>query len=186
MKKLIVFVVLAFLMFGIVGCEESLRFAPSESIKQTAELTNQMARKINTEGTEAQSPASRKLVKGTQVALSYIGRPKEVPEPEHFETVSDQAQQDAEKRPDAWQMADSAIDLGIGVCALLGGVYGTRAVKFLKVARTKSKALQEIVKGNELFKETANEQTKQAFAIAQNKKQKTNGTKQIVAEMKLV
>ena len=184
MKKLII-VTLACLVFGVIGCEEAFRFAPSESIKQTAELTNQMARKINTEGTGAKSPASRQLVKGTQVALSYIGRPKEVPEPEQFETVSDQAQQDAEQRPDAWQMADSAIDLGIGVCALLGGVYGSRAVKFLKVARTKSKALQEIVQANELFKETANEQTKKAFAEAQNTKQITNGTKKIVADLKL-
>lgn len=184
MKKLIV-TILAFVVLVLVGgCEEALRFAPSESIKQTAELTNQMARKINSEGTDAQSPASRQLIKGTQVALSYIGRPKEVPEPEQFDIITAQAQQDAEKRPDAWQMADSAIELGIGVCALLGGIYGTRAVKFLKDARTKSKALQEIVAGNELFKKTSESGMASTFTNSHNSAQ-SKETKKIVADLKL-
>lgn len=185
MKKLMLWAILALgVLVSAGGCEEALRFAPSESIKQTAELTNQMARKINTEGIEAQSPASKQMVKGTQVALSYIGRPKEIPEPEQFDIISDQAQQDAEKRPDAWQMADSAIELGIGVCALLGGVYGTRAVKFLKDARTKSKALQEIVDGNELFKKSSEQGTASAFANSHNNAQSIE-TKKIVADLKL-
>ena len=56
------------------------------------------------------------------------------------------------ERPDPWQVADSALEVGIGVCALFGGVLGTRAVRFLRDARTKSQALREIIQGNELFK----------------------------------
>ena len=48
-------------------------------------------------------------------------------------------------RPDPWQVADSVMEFGIGLCALLGGVCGTRAVQFLKNARTAT--LQRRVRG---------------------------------------
>jgi hypothetical protein len=73
------------------------------------------------------------------------------------------------------------MELGIGICALLGGVYGTRAVGFLKGARAKSKALQEIIVGNELFKK--NNQT-QVTAFKQAQQNQSPTTRQIVAEMK--
>jgi hypothetical protein len=73
------------------------------------------------------------------------------------------------------------LELGIGICALLGGVYGTRAVGFLKDARTKSKALQEIIAGNELFKK--NNQT-QVSAFKESHRSQSPETRQIVAEMK--
>jgi hypothetical protein len=91
------------------------------------------------------------------------------------------------ERPDAWQLADSAFELAIGVCALLGGVYGTRAVKFLKDARAKSKALKEIIEGNELFKKQAAAvpNDKQAvFAFKEAHKNQSTQTRQIVAETK--
>ena len=78
-------------------------------------------------------------------------------------------------------MADSAMELGIAICALLGGVYGTRAVRFLKEARAKSKALKEIIQGNELFKDLNAEQTA-AFKNA-HKKQSAE-TRKLVAELK--
>jgi len=84
-------------------------------------------------------------------------------------------------RPDTWQVADSALELGIGICALLGGVYGTKAVRFLGQARTKSKALQEIVAGNELFKK---ENETQASAFKQAHQSQSPATRQIVAQMK--
>ncbi len=90
-------------------------------------------------------------------------------------------QQGAE-RPDAWQVADSMLELSIGICALLGGVYGTRAVRFLKDARTKSKALQEIITGNELFKRRNQSQT---AAFKEAHKNQSSQTRQIVAQMKL-
>jgi hypothetical protein len=91
------------------------------------------------------------------------------------------------ERPDAWQLADSAFELAIGVCALLGGVYGTRAVKFLKDARAKSKALKEIIEGNELFKKQAaavpNDKPA-VFAFKEAHKNQSPQTRQIVAETK--
>jgi len=89
--------------------------------------------------------------------------------------------QQSSDRPDAWQVADSAMELGIGICALLGGVYGTRAVGFLKNAKTKSKALQEIITGNELFKK--NNQT-QVTAFKQAQQNQSPETKQLVAQLK--
>jgi hypothetical protein len=95
--------------------------------------------------------------------ISYYGLPKEFPPAETAEDIltesslqlANTALAQSAERPDAWQLADSAFELAIGVCALLGGVYGTRAVRFLKEARAKSRALKEIIEGNELFKNTA-------------------------------
>ena len=171
---------------NISGCE-SLRFAPKESQKQAAELTHALAKKVNFEGTAPASPASQQLVTGTLAALSYTGRPATPPDPDQFDTIAAQATQDALERPDPWQVADSALELGIGVCALIGGVYGTKAVKFLQQAREKSKALQEIIQGNELFKQQLGEQNAEiakSFKEAQNSTQKSVATKLIVTEMK--
>lgn len=184
MKKECIIVMVVVMVFGCMGCEEPLRFAPSEVIKEASELTHLLARKIESEGTEAHSPASKQLVKGTQANLTYVGRPKVQPDPEQFDTITSQAQSDAEQRPDAWQVADSAMDLGIGICALLGGVAGTKGVKALMDARAKSKALQEIVAGNELFKNKGDPNINGAFATAQNEAQ-SKETKQVVAQLKL-
>ncbi len=78
-------------------------------------------------------------------------------------------------------------ELAIGICALLGGVYGTRAVRFLKEARAKSKALQEIIAGNELFKKQAFEVPNDklaVFAFKEAHKNQSPQTRQIVAETK--
>ena len=85
------------------------------------------------------------------------------------------------QRPDGWQLADSALELAIGISVLLGGVYGTRALRFLKDAQIKSKALKEIIEGNELFKKQ-NESSAAAFKQAQQSQ--SPETRQIVAEMK--
>jgi hypothetical protein len=73
------------------------------------------------------------------------------------------------------------LELGIGICALLGGVYGTRAVGFLRQTRTKSKALKEIITGNELFKK---QNASSALAFKQAHQNQSAQTRQIVTEMK--
>ena len=78
-------------------------------------------------------------------------------------------------------MADNVFGLAIGISALLGGVYGTRAVRFLKQARVKQKALQEIITGNELFKKQ-NAEINSAFKQAH--KDQSPQTRQIVAQLK--
>ncbi len=175
------------------GCE-SLRFAPTETQKQNAWLHNRTA--IVTSETAKSENTSEKLQDLTKLSelqsrafVSYYGLPEEFPRAETAEDILAQSNQqlartaltESAERPDAWQVADSALELAIGVCALFGGVYGTRAVQFLREAQTKSKALKEIVEGNELFKKQ-NESAVAAFKQAQQNQ--SPATRQIVAEMK--
>ena len=175
------------------GCE-TLRFAPSETQKQNAWLHNRTA--IITAETARSGNTSEELRALTKLSelqsrpfTAYFGLPKEFPQAETAEDILAQsnwqlarmALTESAERPDAWQLADSAFELAIGVCALLGGVYGTKAVKFLKEAQTKSKALREIIEGNELFKSSSPEYSS-AFKEAQ--KNQSPQTCQIVAETK--
>lgn len=73
------------------------------------------------------------------------------------------------------------LELGIGICALLGGVYGTRAVRFLNDTRGKSKALKEIIAGNELFKK---QNASASAAFKQVHQNQSSQTRQLVAQMK--
>ena len=120
---------------------------------------------------------------------SYFGLPAEFPPSgtaedvlgeSNFQLARTALQQGAD-RPDAWKVADSMLELGIGICALLGGVYGTRAVGFLRQAKTKSRALKEIITGNELFKK---QNASSASAFKQAHQNQSAQTRQIVAEIK--
>jgi len=175
------------------GCE-SLRFAPTEAQKQNAWLHNRTAMvSAETAKSENASEELQALTKLSELQsrafVSYNGLPKEFPQAETAEDILAQsnwqlartALTESAERPDVWQLADSALELAIGICALLGGVYGTRAVRFLKEAQAKSKALKEIIEGNELFKEQ-NESSVAAFKQAQQNQ--SPATRQIVAETK--
>ena len=177
----------------LAGCD-SLRFAPTEAQKQNAWLHNRtttiVADTARDEQASGQLQALAELSElQSQAFTSYFGLPKEFPQATCAEDVLAQsnrqlaqtALRQSGERPDAWQVADSAMELGIGVCALFGGVYGTRAVQFLRGARTKSKALQEIVAGNELFKKN-NQSQVVAFKDAQQNQSPT--TRHIVAQLK--
>lgn len=176
-----------------VGCD-SLRFAPTETQKQNAWLHNQTAiitaETAKSENTSERLQALTKLSElQSRVFVSYHGLPKKLPQADTAEDILAQsnwqlartALTESAERPDVWQLADSAFELAIGVCALLGGVYGTRAVKFLREAKAKSQALKEIIEGNELFKKQ-NESSIAAFKQAQQLQ--SPQTRQIVAEMK--
>jgi len=190
-----VIVVLACACVGLVltGCD-TLRFAPSEAQKQNAWLHNRTA--IVAAQTARAENVSQVLQALTQLGekqsrafTAYYGLPNEFPPAETAEELlaesnwqlAETALQAGADRPDPWQVADSMLELGIGVCALLGGVYGTRAVRFLKDARGKSKALQEIIVGNETFKKE-NESSAAAFKQAHNTQ--SPQTRQLVASMK--
>ena len=192
MKKILAALILSCLLSA--GCD-SLRFAPSEQQKQNAWLHNRTIT-IASDTARAES-ASEKLQALTRLSelqsrafTSYCGLPKEFPKAETAEEIlaesnwqlSQTALQQSGERPDGWQVADSMLELAIGICALLGGVYGSRAVGFLKQARAKSKALQEIVAGNELFKKQHSEAVT-AFKEAQ--KDQSVQTRQIVTQMKV-
>jgi hypothetical protein len=176
-----------------IGCDR-LRFAPTEEQKQNAWLHNRTttiaADTSKTENASEQLQALTQLSELQSRAFSsYFGLPKEFPRSETVEDVlaesnfqlTHTAMQQGAERPDAWEVADSMLELGIGICALLGGVYGSRAVGFLRQTKTKSKALKEIITGNELFKK---QNASSASAFKQAHQNQSAPTRQIVAEMK--
>ena len=179
--------------FLLIGCD-SLRFAPTEAQKQNAWLHNRTTIvAADTAGQEAASEKLQALTKLSQLQsrafTSYYGLPKKFPQAYTTEEILSQsnfqlaqmALANSAKRPNAWQLADNVFELAIGISALLGGVYGTRAVRHLKEARAKSKALKEIIEGNELFKKQ-NESYASTFKEAH--KDQSPQTRQIVAQMK--
>lgn len=191
MKKIIL---TASVLFFIAGCG-TLRFAPSQIQKQNAWLHSRTMQ-VTSEEARAEG-ASQKLQALTQLGesqsrafVAYYGLPEKLPSANTTEDIlsesninlSKAALQESSQRPDGWHVADSAIDLGIGIFALLGGVYGTQAARFLKNAKTKSKALKEIIEGNELFKQQ-NETSVAAFKQAHSSQ--SPETRQIVTEIKV-
>lgn len=177
----------------IAGCD-SLRFAPSQEQKQNAWLHNRtVAAAADTARAEDTSQELQALTKLSELQsrafTSYYGLPREYPQTETTEDIlaesnwqlAGTALAESAERPDAWQVADSVLEMGIGICALLGGVYGTRAVRFLKDARGKSQALKEIIEGNELFKKQ-NASQSQAFKTAHA--HQSGQTRQLVAQLK--
>jgi hypothetical protein len=180
-------------IFVICGCD-SLRLAPSEQQKQNAWLHNRTA--AAAAETATAEPTSQELQALTKLSelqsrafTSYCGLPKEYPPAETTQEILSQASwqlagtalTETAERPDPWQVADSMLELGIGICALLGGIGGTGAVRFLRDARTKSQALKEIVQGNELFKKQNADQTQAFKAAHQNQSPET---RQLVTAMK--
>lgn len=191
MKKVLTPLILISIL--LAGCE-TLRFAPNQAQKQNTWLHNRTA--IITAQTACAENTSQKLQALTNLSelqsrafVSYYGLPEELPAAETDEDILNQSSfnlartvlADSADRPDTWQIADSALELGIGLCALFGGVYGTATVRFLKQARAKSKALREIIMGNELFKK---QYTEFADKFKEAQKNQSLQTRQIVAEMK--
>ena len=179
MKGTLITLLLITLILGAFGCEEPLRLAPSEAQKQTAFLTADLAKEVEQKGTDPASPAARKLVQGTRSMAIYMGTPKVPADPDEFETVASEAEQQAYERPDPWKVADHLLELGIGVTAVVGGGTGTVIASKLKKLRQKSKALEEIVKGNELLKKNGGD-----FKTAHSKQ--SPATKALVAEIRAV
>jgi hypothetical protein len=177
----------------LAGCD-SLRFAPTEAQKQNAWLHNRTAIvTAETAKAEDTSPTLQALTQLGEVQSrafsAYCGLPKEFPSAGTAEDIlaesnlqlASTALQESADRPDPWQVADSMLEMGIGICALLGGVYGTRAVGFLKDARGKSNALKEIIAGNEQFKK---QNQSQAIAFKQAHQNQSPQTRRFVAQMK--
>lgn len=175
------------------GCD-CLRLAPSEQQKENAWLHNRTtaaaAEGARIEKTSSELQALTQLAEQqSQAFTTYYGLPEEYPQAQTSEQILSQANWDLAKtattesaaRPDPWSVADSLLEFGIGITALLGGVYGTRVAGFLKEARTRSQALKEIVQGNELFKK---QQPAQAQAFKSAQAQQSSETRQIVAELK--
>lgn len=177
----------------LAGCE-GLRFSPSEIEKQNAWLHNRTT--VMTAETAKAEQASEKLQKLTDLSklqsqsfVSYYGVPKDIPQADSAEAVltesnfllGQEALRVSADRPDPFALAGSALDLAIGISALFGGVYGVRALQFFKTAKQKSEALQEIIVGNELFKQ---QNSSYASAFKDAHKEQSPETRQLVAQMK--
>jgi hypothetical protein len=186
------FAIILFALF-LCGCD-TLRFAPDQEQRQNAWLHNrtaQMAADI-ADRQEVSEPLKglTKLSEIQSRAFSaYCGLPEEFPKAETIEDVlvessfdlARNASASSANRPDLWNLADSAIELGIGIAALFGGIYGVKASTFLKQARFKSDALREVITGNELFKQN-NINSVGAFKLAHDSQ--SPQTRKIVTEIK--
>ena len=193
-KKLTVQVIILFFLLCATlivfssGCESQLRFAPAEPQKKIALQAHLTARDIEAEGTDPHSPAAKQQVQATQVALAYTGLPKN-PVIEDYPTTVAQAQSDVSQRPTAEQ-AFEAVEGGLSLAAELAilfgmggaGFGGKKLIDWLKLAREKNKALQEIITGNELFIDNAEPAAKNNFKQFQKKQSLT--TKRLVTELK--
>lgn len=190
MKKILVMTIFCFVFSGC----DSLRLAPGQKQKQNAWLHNRTAI-VTAEAARAEN-TSEKLKSLTQLGelqsrsfVAYCGLPKEFPKAETADDILAEANwqlaraslTEAAGRPDGWQLADNVIEIAIGLCALFGGAYGVRLAQFLKTARDKSKALKEIIEGNELFKDQ-NTDAVAAFKAAH--KDQSPQTRQLVTEFK--
>jgi len=177
----------------LTGCD-SLRFAPTESQKQNAWLHNRTA--AMTAEIARDESVSDKLKALSSLSelqsrpfVSYYGLPKEFPQTETAEDILAEsnvqlaraALTESSQRPNGWEFADNALELAIGICALLGGAYGTKAVQFLRETKTKSQALKEIIAGNEIFKK---QNADSVAAFKQAHQVQSPATRQIVAETK--
>jgi hypothetical protein len=192
MRKNLVWITCLFCLF-LSGCE-TFRFAPGEAQKQNAWLHNRTAmltaQAACDENSSEQLQALTKLSElQSRAFTSYYGLPKQFPHAESVEDIlsesnialTNTALMESADRPDLWQAADNGLELAIGIFALFGGVYGTKAVSFLKQAKTKSTALKEIINGNDLFKKQ-NAESAQAFK--QSHASQSPQTRQLVAQMK--
>ena len=187
------FLFIGLVVFCVAGCD-SLRFAPGEAQKQNAWLHNRTAQMA---ADLAKSENASKEMRGlttlseaqSRAFCADYGLPKEFPSASSVEEIlaesnialAGSALYESSARPDAWDVADGVIELGIGIAALFGGVYGTKAMRYLRSARGKSKALREIVEGNEIFKHLNNDSA-EAFKAAH--KGQSSQTRQIVAKTK--
>ena len=186
-------IILSGFCFLLIGCD-SLRLAPSEAQKQNAWLHNRTTMTIAQ--TAREQNVCEKLQALTNLSelqsrafTSYYGLPKEFPPSQtdgdlltqsNFK-LANTALNDSVERGDLFSLADNVFGLAIGISALLGGVYGTRTIGFLKIARAKSQALKEIITGNELFK---NQTDEFAAAFKAAHKNQSPQTRQIVAAEK--
>ena len=114
------------------------------------------------------------------VAVAGCGSLRLAPGQMERPQATDALPEDSQQQ-DAWALADGLFELGAGVAGLFGGVYAARLVRAVDEARKKSRALKEIVEGNELFKKR-NPATIADFKEAQSLQ--SQDTRRLVASLK--
>lgn len=191
-----VFLVSIIICIFMLGCE-TLRLAPTEIQKQNAYLHQRTTRlAADTAQNENASDQLQILTDlshlQSQSYTSYFGLPKELPQAYTAQDVLVQSNYDlaaasleqSQQRPeidDIFDQADAMFDLAIGIAAVIGGVCGTKAVRFLKDAKAKSQALKEVIQNNELFKK---QNPDSAAAFNQVQASQSPETKKLVTGVK--
>jgi len=189
----IILIVLVAVFLVTAGCA-SFRLAPTESQKLNAWLhyrTTAIASELaaSEQSSESLCKLTNLSTAQSSVFLADYGLPAKLPQIDSAQDILSQQNwdaalqilDDAQNAPKGWDIADSAIELGIAVAGLLGGAYGLRFAGFLTQVQQKSKALREIIIGNELFKKQ-NENLSDAFKSAHQLQ--SSETKQIVSQIK--
>ena len=186
-------IVLAAIVWSISGCE-SLRLAPSEAQKQNAALHQCTTATVAAKATQEQtSPVLQALAdraaEQSEAMTAYFGTPKEPPLArtiadllsEQNSSLTDQAHADALQRPDPWQLTDDLLEIALAIAGVTGGIFGARLIGFLRLAKQRSRALREIIHGNQAFKQRHPNHA-EAFKEAQNRQ--SPDTRKIVSELK--
>lgn len=191
-----VFLISIIMCIFMLGCE-TLRLAPTEIQKQNAYLHQRTTRLAA--DTAKNENASEQLQALTDLShlqsqsyTSYFGLPKELPQTDTAQDILVQSNYDlavasleqSSRRPevsDIFDQADAMFDLAIGIAAVIGGVCGTKAVRFLKDTKAKSQALREVIQNNELFKK---QNPDSADAFNQTQANQSPETKILVTEVK--
>jgi len=164
-KRWFLTVLAGLILTGITGGCSTLRFAPNEIQKQNAYLHH---RTVQAAAIRAQNEDSSTMLRQLTSAaagqsdaiMAHYGLPREIPPSQSVEeilrpenaAITADARVSALERPDPWDVADNLLELGLAIAGLVGGAFGVRAVSALHLAKEKSTALREIVRGNELFK----------------------------------
>ena len=175
------------------GCD-TLRFAPGQKQKQNAYLHHRTVQTAAVTARQEQtSEPLQKLTtqaeKQSEVIMAYYGLPRVIPQTESVEQIlseknnvlTNQSRAEAFSRPDPWDVADHLLEMGIAIVGLAGGVMGSRVIGGLKTAQQKSRALREIVRGNELFKQNNPIITDEFKQAQQNQ---SDSTRRLVAQLK--
>ena len=186
-------IIFAAFVLSMGGCD-NLRFAPSEVQKQNAMLhqrtTATVAAKAKQEQTTPvlQALADRSA-RQSEAMAAYFGHPKEPPLARSVDdllsgeaiSLTNQAHGEALKRPDPWDLTDDLLEIALAIAGVTSGVFGARLIGFLRLARQRSRALREIVQGNQAFKQRHPNYT-EAFKMAHNVQ--SNDTRKIVLGLK--
>jgi hypothetical protein len=170
--------VIIMMVAGLLSGCENIRFAPDQNQKKNAWLHQQTCEYAADAAREQNVPGElQKLTELSDIQsrafTAYFGMPDELPRIQSIEDLIGEenfelayaAAESASQRPDGWQVAEAAMNLGIAISAIVGGVYGTKVACYIKQAKQKAKALKEIIEGNELFKSN-NVETADAFKQA--------------------
>lgn len=177
----------------VVGGCGSVRLAATEAQRQNAYAHWKICGLAHQAATQTQASAAVQRLtdlaaRQSEAFVADYGLPTQLPAMDdtasalaNAEPIMHQAMADAATAGDVWAVADALLDLGIGAAGVLGGALGLKLVTFLRQARDKAKALQEIVQGNELFKRRRPDA---AADFKQAQAHQSPQTRQIVAQTK--